>query len=117
MKEFFKDIRNDKLTFRAFVSALVLILIPLPYILFFYGSLPPYIPVLNQLAWGQPRVISTWGIFLPSIISLVILGINLVVSSYLYKNVPLISRMLAGISLLIAILTILFVFRTIQIVI
>ncbi len=116
MKEFFKDVRSDKLTFRVFTATLIFIFLPLPYILFFYGNLPPYLPVFNQLPWGQPRLAPPWGVFIPSIISFCILISNVILSSVLYKKTPLVSRMLAVISFIIAILTLLFVFRTIQIV-
>ena len=116
MKEFFKDLRSDKFTFRAFTATFIFILLPLPYILFFYGNLPPYLPVFNQLPWGQPRLAPGWGVFIPSLISLGILISNVVICSVLYNKTPLVSRMLAVISFIIAILSLLFVFRTIQIV-
>jgi hypothetical protein len=117
MKEFFKDVKSDKLTYRVFIATLFFILLPLPYILFFYRNLPPYLPVFNQLPWGQPRLASDWAVFIPRIISLCILITNVILSSVLYTKTPLVSRMLAVISFIIAILTLLFVFRTIQIVI
>ena len=49
-------------------------------------------------------------------IALVILIANIILSSILYKKTPLVSRMLAVISFIVAILTLLFVFRTIQII-
>ncbi|MCL6096640.1 MAG: hypothetical protein M1444_03100 [Patescibacteria group bacterium] len=116
MKEFFKDVKSDKLTYRVFIATLFFTLLPLPYILFFYRNLPPYLPVFNQLPWGQPRLASPWGVFIPSLISLCILIVNVILSSVLYKKTPLVSRMLAVISFIIALLSLLFVFRTIQIV-
>ena len=116
MKEFFKDVKSDKLTYRVFIATLFFILLPLPYILFFYRNLPPYLPVFNQLPWGEPRIAHPWAIFIPCVISLCILITNIILSSILYKKTPLVSRMLAVISFIIAILTLLFVFRTIQIV-
>ncbi|MCL6096778.1 MAG: hypothetical protein M1444_03835 [Patescibacteria group bacterium] len=116
MKEFFKDVTTDKLTFRVFIATLIFTLLPLPYIVFFYRNLPPYLPVFNQLPWGQPRIAPPFGVFIPSLISLGILISNLVLSSVLYKKTPLVSRMLAVVSFIISILTLLFVFRTIQIV-
>ena len=116
MREFFKNIKNDKLTFRVFIFTFILILIPIPFILFSYKSLPPFIPVFNQLQWGQPRLAPTLGVFLPSVISFIIFISNLGLSSYLYEKTPLVSRMLSVISFLIALLSLLFVFRTIQIV-
>lgn len=116
MKEFFKNVKNDKLTFRVFIVTFILVLLPIPYILFSYKNLPPFIPVFNQLQWGQPRLAPTLGVFLPSIISFTILIFNLGLSSFLYEKTPLVSRMLSVISFLIALLSLLFVFRTVQIV-
>jgi hypothetical protein len=116
MREFFKDVRSDKFTFRVYIATLFFILLPLPYILFFYRNLPPFLPVFNQLPWGQPRLAPDWAVFIPSIISLCILITNVVLSAVLYKKTPLVSRMLAIISFIIATLTLLFVIRTVQIV-
>ncbi len=116
MKEFFSDIRQDKLTFRGFLTTIILIILPLPYILINYKGLPPFMPVYNQLPWGTPRLAPTWGVFIPTVISFFILIVNIIVSSVLYKKTPLVSRLLAVISLIVAILTMLFVVRTIQIV-
>jgi hypothetical protein len=116
MKEFFNDVRNDRFTFRVFTTTFIFILFPFPYILFFYRNLPPFLPVFNQLPWGQPRLAPPLGIFIPSIISLIILIANIMLSSFLYKKTPLVSRLLAIISLIISVLTLLFVFRTVQII-
>ena len=116
MKEFFSDIRSDKLTFRGFIATFFLILLPLPYILLNYKDLPPFIPIFNQLPWGMPRLATPLGILLPSLISLFVWILNILLSSFIYKKTPLVSRMLAVTSLLIALLTLLFVIRTVQIV-
>jgi len=116
MREFFRDIKSDKLTYRGFIATFIFILLPLPYILFNYRNLPPLLPIYNQLAWGEPRVAATWEVFIPSIISITLFIINLIISSALYKKNPLIPRILVVVSFLIAVLTLLFVFRTIQIV-
>jgi hypothetical protein len=116
MKEFFRDIRSDKLIFRGFTATFIFILLPLPYILINYRMFPPYMPIFNQFPWGPARLAPPWSIFIPSIISLAILAINVIFSSFLYKKTPLVSRMLAVTSFLIATLTLLYIFRTIQIV-
>lgn len=116
MKEFFSDVRSDKLTFRGFIATFFLIILPLPYILFNYKGFPPFMPIFNQLPWGMPRLAPPLGIFFPSLISFFVLVLNIFLSSFIYKKTPLVSRMLAVTSLLIALLTLLFVIRTVQIV-
>ena len=113
MKVFFKDVINDKITRLGFMCAFGIVLISLVFVLFYYNRLPPFIPIFNQLPWGEQRLGGTLTIFIPASIALLILIINLIISELVYKKIPLVSRMLAVTSLLISILTFLFVFKTI----
>ncbi len=113
MKEFFKNIKGDKTIVSAFLIDIFFILVAIVYILFSYRNLPPFVPVFNQLPWGEQRLGNTFTIFIPVLVSLCILIINLFASNSIYKNIPLISRMLAAISLLTGILTFLFIVKTI----
>ena len=117
MKEFFSDIRNDRITQRGFFASLIIVALSVLYILFYYRNLHPFIPLYNQLPWGEQRLASTSGILIPSLIAFLILAFNVFFSSLIYKKAPLISRMLAVTSLLIAILAFLFIIRTVQIVV
>jgi len=116
MKEFFSDIRNDRITQRSFFASIFIIVLSVIYILFYYGHLPPYIPLYNQLPWGEQRLASTSGILIPSLLAFIIFVFNVFFSSLVYKRTPLISRMLSVTTLLIALLTFLFIIRTVQIV-
>jgi hypothetical protein len=117
MKEFFKDIAGDKTITSAFFMNIFLIVTAIVYILFSYGKLPPLIPIFNQLPWGVQRLGATFTIFIPVLIALLIFAINIFTSASIYKKIPLISRMFAGVSLLIGILTFLFVVRIITLII
>ncbi len=117
MKEFFKDIKGDKTIISAFFINSFFIIITIVYILFFYGKLPPFIPIFNQLPWGEQRLGSTFTIFIPVGVSLLIFIINIFTSTLIYKKIPLISRMLVAISLLTGILTFLFSIKTITLLI
>lgn len=86
------------------------------FILFSYGGLPPFIPIFNQLPWGEERLGKTITIFVPVLVALLILVINLFTSSITYRKIPLVARMLAAVSLLIGILTFLFVVKTITLI-
>ena len=113
MKEFFKDIKSDKTTNIAFLLTIILIIATFIFTIFFYRHLPPFIPVFNQLPWGEERLWETLTIFVPILTSSLIFILNLITSTLIYKKIPLVSRMLAGTSLLIAALTFLFVIKTI----
>ena len=117
MKEFFKDIVRDKTMTSAFFINTFFIIATVVYVLFSYGKLPPFIPIFNQLPWGEERLGTTLTIFIPVGVSLLIFAINIFISTSTYKKNPLLSRMLAAISLLTGILTFLFVARTITLMI
>lgn len=116
MKEFFKDLRNDKAIALTFLMNGSLIIATLIFILFFYRSLPPFIPIFNQLPWGEQRLGTTITIFVPVLVSLLILVINIITAALTYKKVPLVSRMMAAISFLTSILTFLFIIKTITLI-
>ncbi len=55
----------------------ILIIIELFSPLFFYRFLPPFIPIFNQMPWGQERLGKTITIFVPVLVALLISIINL----------------------------------------
>ena len=116
MKEFFKDIKSDKTIILVSLTNVFSIIAAVIFILFFYNHLPPFIPVFNQLPWGEKRLGVTFTIFIPVLAALLILVINMFIASKIYTKIPLVSRMLVAISLLIAIITFLFVVKTITLV-
>lgn len=113
MKEFFRNIKSDKTTSIGFSITLILITFTVVFILFFYGRLPPFVPVFNQLPWGEERLGTPIAIFIPILTAFLIFILNLATSALIYKSIPLVSRMLAGTSLLVAALTFLFVIKTV----
>jgi|WetSurMetagenome_2_1015567.scaffolds.fasta_scaffold02934_7 hypothetical protein len=113
MKELFKDVLEDKTIAFAFFLNIFFVIAAVAYILFFYRKLPPVIPIFNQLPWGEQRLGGTLTIFIPVLTAVLILAINIITSALIYKKIPLISRMFAAVSLLIGILTFLFIIRTI----
>lgn len=113
MKVFFENIKSDKILFWGFSAAFILIAINLIFILLSYSNLPPFIPIFNQMPWGEKRLGVKWQIFLPLFITFIIFLTNLFLSSFLYKKMPLISRILSFTSLLICFFALLFSARTI----
>jgi hypothetical protein len=116
MKVFFKDVRNDKITRLGFTSSFGIVLASLVFVLFYFDSLPPFIPIFNQMPWGEQRLGTTNTIFLPILIAFLILLFNLFLSFLIHKRIPLVSRMLATTSLSVSFLVFLFMIRTVQLV-
>lgn len=117
MKNFFKNIKDDRTIILASLINIFLIISTIIYILFFFGKLPPLVPIFNQLPWGEERLGNTLTIFIPAGVSLFIFVINIFISNFIYKNIPLISRMLAAVSLLTGILTFILTIRIISLLI
>lgn len=113
MKEFFREIRGDKVIAFALFTNLLFLVAATAFILLSYSKLPPFVPVFNQLPWGEQRLGDQITMFIPILAALLILITNLFIGAVIYKKIPLISRMLAAISLLTGLLTLLFVVKTI----
>ncbi len=117
MKKYFKYLRQDKLVLRLFIFSFVFISITFIYIGINYTKLPPLLPVFNQLPWGQERLSITPGILIPPLIVLSIFIVNLFLSAYSYERSPLLARLFAVTSFLTSFLVLLFVIRTITLII
>ncbi len=116
MKEFFKDVLSDKAITLAYSINGFFIIAIVVFILFSYNSLPPFVPIFNQLPWGEQRLGATFTIFIPVLASLLILIINLIASAVTYRTIPLVARMLAAISLLASILTCFLIVKSITLI-
>jgi len=117
MKNFINNIKADKLTFRGFIISFLLTLLTVFFIILNYEHLPPFVPVFNQLPWGNQRLIATPGIFIPVVIFAFVFIFNIIFTSVVYSKNPLIARIVAAVTLLISIMNFLFIVRTILIII
>jgi len=117
MKELFKNISLDKTARVGFLSAIVLSFITIIFISLFYGKLPPFIPIFNQLPWGEPRIGITITIFIPVLFDILIIAGNLFLANFIYKKIPLVSRIIATTSAILAILIFLFTVKTVTLII
>jgi hypothetical protein len=114
MKNFINNIVSDKLALRGFFISFLLMLFTVLYILLSYYRLPPFVPIFNQLPWGNDRLTSTLGIFIPSVIFAFVFLFNIVFTSIVYNKSPLIARMVAAVTLILAFMNFLFVIRIIM---
>ncbi len=117
MKKFLTDIRADNITSKGFIISFILSLVTLIFVVVFYGSLPPLIPVFNQLPWGPERLTSTFGIFIPIIVFGIVFLFNLIFSSVIYSKNPLIARFIAATTLILSVINFLFIIRTVFLII
>jgi hypothetical protein len=113
MKELIDNIKADRLTFRGFLISIFLSLLTVAYIIIYYQSLPPLVPVFNQLPWGTDRLVPTAGIFIPIAVFTIIFIFNILFASLVYSKNPLIARILAAVTLILSMMNLLFVIRTV----
>jgi len=117
MKEFINKINSDKVIKLSSYISLGLLLAHIIYIAFYYITLPPFIPLYNQMPWGEDRIGVKVEIFIPFVISISFFILNLILSVWNYEKMPLLSRILSITGLLVCILSLIFVFRTISLII
>lgn len=116
MNGFFNEVKKDKVIFGGFLLTFITVFLAFVYILISFGSLPAYIPLFNQLPWGDQRLGTSIMIFIPLGIVIFIAISNILISYFIYKKSQIISRMLAVASVLIAFLSFLFILRTINLI-
>lgn len=116
MKNLFKYVKIDKIIKWSFQLSAILLVGQIVYTAFSYFSLPPLVPLFNQLPWGEDRLGQKYEIFLPSILAVVFLICNLFLINNLYEKLPLLSRILSITTLLISILSFIFILQTLSII-
>lgn len=117
MKKLINLIRTDKIIKWAMYSALTLMVGQLIIITFSFQSLPQFIPLFNQMPWGSDRLGTRIEIFLPVVISFAFLILNISLVGRLYEKLPLVSRILGITTLLITVLSCIFLVRTLYLII
>jgi len=116
MNGLIKFLSSDRTIWFSILISLSLLLICLLLAGLFYRNLPPLIPLFNQLPWGTDRLIGKLGLFIPICVSIGIVILNAFATRYIYEKMPIAARMLNVTGFLISILTLFFVFRTIQLI-
>ena len=117
MKGLFKKINADKIIRLGTYISVVFLILHLLCIIIVFPFLPPFLPLFNQMPWGGERLGIKIEIFLPFIIGLSFFFLNLILAIRLYEKMPLVSRILSITSLLINILFIIFIVRSIQLIV
>ena len=108
----FNHLTRDRLVKRSFLAAILLLCVGLVYTAVTFSNLPPLIPMFNQLPWGTARLADKVFIFLPIVITSIILIGNMIFSQLVYEKMPLIVRMISITSFFISFVTCIFIIRT-----
>ena len=116
MKKLFKYAQTDKIIKFSLQISGVLLLAQLLYAVFAYFSLPPLVPIFNQLPWGEERLGQKFEIFIPALLTLIFLFGNLLLVNRVYDRMPLLSRILSITTLLINVLSFIFTVQTLSII-
>lgn len=116
MKNLISRLRSDKILLRGFLLSLVIEFVTIIFILLQYSKLPPFLPIFNQLPWGDQRFMETPGIFIPVVVFLIIFALNIIIATVTYSKNPLVARVVAATTLLVSVMQFIFVVRTILVI-
>jgi hypothetical protein len=117
MKGLFKKIKADRIIKLSIYFSFGLLLLHAIYISLFYNFLPPFIPIFNQMPWGEERLGVRIEIFLPFLVTLSFFSLNFFLTIRFYEKIPLVSRILSFTTLLACVLSFVFIIRTIRLII
>ena len=117
MNAFIRELILDKIIRYSVYGTSGLFLFTLLYLLLLYTRLPPYLPLFNQLPWGDLRLGTRPEVFAPLGLVLLFATGNLIFAKMIYKTIPLISRMLGVTGFLVLLITFIFLIRMTQLVV
>jgi hypothetical protein len=116
MKKIFKQAFADKIVRWTLIMGAIVLLAQTVYVGIFYLSLPPFLPIFNQMPWGSDRLGSRSEIFLPLVIAIAFFMLNSYLLARLYEKTPLVSRILSVTTLLITVLALIYFFQTLRVI-
>jgi len=116
MNEVSNLVKADKIIRWGMTFSLVLLILQALLLGGFFLLLPPIVPLFNQLPWGDARLGAKYEIFLPLVITTVFFLFNYFLLKKLYLTMPLVSRIIGVTTLLCALLSLIFVIRTLQLI-
>lgn len=116
MNGIFNLVKSDKIIRWGMTFAFVLLVLHALSLAIFYLTLPPVVPLFNQLPWGNDRLGIKFEIMLPLMITTLFFIFNYFILAKLYKTMPLVSRIIGITTLLAALLSFIFILRTLQLI-
>jgi hypothetical protein len=116
MNEVSNLVKSDKIIRWGMTFSLALLILQAIILGIFFLQLPPLVPLFNQLPWGDTRLGANYEIFLPLVITTVFFLFNYFLLRKLYVTMPLVSRVIGITTLLAALLSFIFIIRTLQLI-
>ncbi|MBI2430634.1 MAG: hypothetical protein HYV39_01315 [Candidatus Levybacteria bacterium] len=116
MNASFKQLATDKIALLSFLATIALILLHVLLLLFSFSKLPPFLPLFNQLPWGEARISDKTQLFIPLALATAVFLSNLIASYFIYMRMPLVARFLLATTLLVAFFAFAIAMRTVLIV-
>lgn len=117
MNGLIKIIFSDKITRWGLIISSVFFMLEIISIGLFYFSLPPLLPIFNQMPWGERRLGMRIEIFFPILLTFIFITFNFFAEARLYEKAPLLSRILSIATLLVSLLSFIFIARTVYLLI
>ncbi len=111
MKKIINTLLLDKIIRLDLIVSTILLFGTLLFVIISYRKLPPYLPLFNQMPWGDERLGQRIEVFIPLLLAAAICMGNTILSYYLYQKMPLVSRMLSIASFIISLFTAIFLLR------
>jgi hypothetical protein len=110
-------VKADKIIKWGMIFSLFFLLSQAVLLAFFYLKLPPFVPIFNQLPWGEARLGVKYEILLPFTITTIFFLFNYFLLVRLYTTMPLVSRIIGITTLLASLLACIFIIRTLQLIV
>ncbi len=111
-----KQLFSDKIIFASALFSFILLFFHGLFALLSFAKLPAFIPLFNQMPWGETRLGTKIQIFIPFGVATVIWISNCIAMFFIYNKMPLVARFLAATSFLVSLLALFVIMRTILII-
>lgn len=105
MKEITNFLKNDRVIKFTFFASSVLFLANIVFLSINFFNFPPMLPIYFGRPWGSEQLGKTFEIFLIPLFTLVVMALNTASAVFIYKESPMIARILLSAQSLFCLLT------------
>lgn len=116
MKGLIKQLKTDNVAWWSLWISSSLVLLVIAGILALYRQLPPFLPLYNHEPWGYQRLGKTYEIFVPILLSTILITSNIFLGTYLLKKNPLLARFIFVTNTVLSFFILIFVMRIFQVI-
>lgn len=112
-----KKFSSDKIVLYGLIGSSAFIIFNIILFLSFYRSLPPYIPLFNQMPWGIARLGIREQFFIPLFSTILMATGNYWIVYHYYEQLPLVARILCVTTLLLSFLLTVFTIKMLSLIV